>query len=670
MSTTTKPYGSWPSPITADLTLTATVGLSEIQVAPGGKFIGWNESRPEEKGRSALVVQRIGTSTTEEVLPDQKWNARSRVHEYGGGSWTFGSDGESIVFSNFQGGAYRVSRKGDGQGWSEPEQITPKSDVLRFANFHPHPTDPSLVLAVLEDHTKPDPAEVVNSVVLISKNSEGSPVLSTVASGNDFYGSPRFSPSAKSISFHTWIHPDMPWDGSEIYVVKTNESNGKIDVENPVEGKPVKVAGQPGAKEATSQPKWSIGSEGGETLVFSSDRSNWQQLYKYQVGSEGIKPLLEKLLDEDVTPPDWTFGNSNHSALSDKEWISTALGGKLRIVKLGDGSSTLIPTRFVSISALEVISPTQVAVIASPADSPSVVAILTLSSNEVKEEVLKVSSPAKVDPAYISVGKRISFPTRDGATGHAIFYEPTSKDYPGESGELPPLVTYIHGGPTSASSAALSWVTQWWTSRGFAFCAVNYGGSTGHGSEYRRRLVGTWGVVDVHDTISCVEYLRDEKKIDEKRVAITGGSAGGYTVLASLCDSKVFTAGCSYYGVSDLKALADDTHKFESQYLFNLLGGTPAEVPKNYSERSPLTKAAQITAPLLLLQGTDDKIVPEAQATLMLEKIRSNPDAGKCDIIIFEGEGHGFRAKDAKKRAMEAELEWYRDTWSIEGGKN
>ncbi|GAA5946310.1 hypothetical protein JCM3765_000193 [Sporobolomyces pararoseus] len=674
MSTTTKPFGSWPSPITADLTLTATVGLSEIQVAPGGKLIGWNESRPDEKGRSALVVQQIGgNGKAEEVLPDQKWNARSRVHEYGGGSWTFGSDGESIVFSNFVGSAFRVSRKGDGQ-WTEPEQITPKSDVYRFADFQSHPTDSSLVLAILEDHTKPDPAEVVNKVVLISKDEGGSPKLSTVASGNDFYASPRFSPSGKYISFHTWIHPDMPWDGSEVYVVKTNESNGKLDVESPVQGKPVKVAGQPGAKEAVSQPKWALGSQGGkEMLVFSDDRSNWQQLYKYQVESDGIEPLLNELMEEDVTPPDWTFGNSNHAALSDKEWISTASGGKLRIVNLADGSSKTLSTRFVSISAIQVISPTQVAVIAGPAESPTVVSILTLpssSNGEVKEETLKISSPAKVDPAYISIGERISFPTKDGSTGHAIFYPPTSKEYVGQDGELPPVVTYIHGGPTSASGRSLSWTTQWWTSRGFAFCAVNYGGSTGHGSEYRRRLVGTWGVVDVQDTISCVEYLRDQKKIDEKRVAITGGSAGGYTVLASLCDSKVFTAGCSYYGVSDLKALADDTHKFESQYLYNLLGGTPQEVPKNYSERSPLYKAAQITAPLLLLQGTDDKIVPEAQATLMLERIRSNPKAGKSDIIIFEGEGHGFRSRDAKKRAMEAELEWYRDTWSIEGGKN
>ncbi|GAA5906388.1 alpha/beta hydrolase family protein [Sporobolomyces salmoneus] len=676
MSTSSKPFGTWPSPITPDLCLTATVGLSEAQISPGGKFVGWNESRPAEKGRSAIVVQQIGGgSKAEEVLPDQKWNARSRVHEYGGGSWTFGSDGESIVFSDFKGGAYRVSRNGG--SWGEPEQITPKSDVLRFADFQSHPSDPSLVLAVLEDHTKPDPAEVVNKVVLISKSADGTPSMSTVASGNDFYASPRFSPSGEFISFHTWIHPDMPWDGSEVYVVKTNLSNGKLDLENPVQGKPVKVAGQPGAKEAVSQPKWAITPRGEkEMLVFSDDRSNWQQLYKYRVESDGIEPLLSELMEEDVTPPDWTFGNSNHAALSDKQWISTASGGKLRIVNIEDGSSTLLQTRFVSISALQVISPNQVAVIAGPAESPAVVSVLTLPSSssangEVKEETLKISSPAKVDPAYISIGKRISFPTRDGSTGHAIFYPPTSKDYAqGEDGELPPLVTYIHGGPTSASGPSLSWTTQWWTSRGFAFCAVNYGGSTGHGSEYRRRLVGTWGVIDVQDTISCVEYLRDEKKIDEKRVAITGGSAGGYTVLASLCDSKVFTAGCSYYGVSDLKALAEDTHKFESQYLFNLLGGTPQEVPQNYSERSPLNKAAQITAPLLLLQGSEDKIVPESQAVLMLEKIRSNPKAGKCDIIIFPGEGHGFRSWDAKKRAMEAELEWYRDTWSIEGGKN
>ena len=351
-----------------------------------------------------------------------------------------------------------------------------ESDVFRFADFQSHPSDPSLILAVLEDHTKPDPAKVVNSVVLISTESR---TLSTVASGNDFYASPKFSPSGKSISFHTWIHPDMPWDGSEVYVVEANvDSNGKINVEKPVTSKPVKVAGKPGAKEAVCQPKWAIPSQGAETLVFSSDRSNWHQLYKYQVGSEAekIDSLLNETVEEDVTPPDWTFGNSNHAALSDKQWIATSSGGKLRIGNIEDRTSTFVSTRFVSISALQVISPTQVVVIASPADSPSVVAILTLpssSSGDAKEEVLKISSPAKVDSAYISIGKRITFPTRDGSTGHAIFYSPASKDYSGENGELPPLVAYIHGGPTSASGPGLSWVTQWWTSRGFSFVAVN-----------------------------------------------------------------------------------------------------------------------------------------------------------------------------------------------------
>lgn len=353
-----------------------------------------------------------------------------------------------------------------------------ESDVFRFADFQSHPSDPSLILAVLEDHTKPDPSEVVNSVVLISSDSR---TLSTVASGNDFYASPKFSPSGKAISFHTWIHPDMPWDGSEVYVVEANlDSNGKINVETPVSSKPIKVAGQPGAKEAVSQPKWAISSQGSETLVFSDDRSNWHQLYKYQVGApaEDIKPLLSEPVEEDVTPPDWTFGNSTHAPLSESKWIATSSGGKLRIVNIEDETSSLLPTRFVSISALRVISPTQVIVIASPADSPAVVAILTLpssssSSTDLEEDVLKVSSPAKVDSAYISVGKHITYPTRDGSTGHAIFYPPQNRDFKGPDGELPPLVAYIHGGPTSASGPGLSWVTQWWTSRGFSFVAVN-----------------------------------------------------------------------------------------------------------------------------------------------------------------------------------------------------
>ncbi|GAA5919839.1 hypothetical protein JCM1841_004010 [Sporobolomyces salmonicolor] len=665
-----QPYGSWESPITSDLTLTASVTLAEIAASPNGKAVAWVESRPEEKGRSAIVYQAIGSSDKEEVLPDQKWNARSRVHEYGGGAWTFGPGGESIVFSSFAGPAYKV-KKGE-KGWGEPDQITPASDVYRYADFDAHPTDPSLTLAVLEDHTHDTPADVVNALVLLS-DSSSSPTLHTVASGADFYASPRWSPSGKHVLYTSWMHPDMPWEGSELWVAKVNlDSDGKIDLEKPiVEGSAVKVAGQLKGVESVSQPRWALNEEGKEMVVFLNDRTGFHELYSYTVESAGEpKLLLKEPTGADVGGPDWVFGNATHAPLSSTQWISTAKNGSLRIISLADGTSITLPTRFVSISALKVVSPAQIAVIASPAATPTVVSLLTLPSSptgEIKEDILKLSSSASVDPGFISTGEKITYPTPDNSTGYAIYYAPSSAKYTGPPGDLPPLVTRCHGGPTGNARQGLDWVVAFFTSRGFAFVDVDYGGSATYGAEYRRRLDGKWGIVDVQDTIACVESLVQGGKVDAKRVSITGGSAGGFTVLAALTDSNVFTAGCSYYGVSDLKALAEDTHKFESQYLFKLVGGTPDQVPQNYHDRSPIHKASRISAPLLLLQGTEDRVVPPSQATSMLDKVKSA--GGTCEIVMFEGEGHGFRSRDARKRAMEEELTWLRTTWGLEGGK-
>ncbi|GAA5865130.1 hypothetical protein JCM8547_007723 [Rhodosporidiobolus lusitaniae] len=670
-SKTALPFGSWHSPIDTNLVLSSAVNLAEARVAPNGG-VAWLEGRPEEKGRNALVYRDLSSSSLEQVLPDVKWNARSRVHEYGGGSWSVDKKGD-IVFSSVEGPAFRVRREGVGK-WSEPEQITPQSDVFRYADFAPHPSQPNLTLAVLEDHTDDTPSTVVNTLVLL----HGDKQQTTVASGTDFYASGRWSASGKFVCWISWTHPDMPWEGSELWVAKVNlDGEGKVDARSPlVQGSARKIAGEKNGVESVSQPRWALE---GEKLVFLSDKSGFYELYEFDAEKrDEPKQVLKELPGKDTGGPDWIFGQSTHGPLSSSHWISSAGSGKVRVTSLSDDrSETIFRTPYVAFSDLHVVSPTQILVIGSPAAAPAVAALLTLpdlaslSSSteevELEEEVLKRSSSASVDPAFIPTGEAVTFPVTSfpsaSGVGHALFYPPSSGTHTGLEGTLPPLITRCHGGPTASARRGLDWLVAYFCSRGFAFLDVDYGGSTGYGKDYRQRLEGKWGIVDVHDTIDAVEWaVRD--KADKEKVAITGGSAGGFTVLAALCDSKVFTAGTSSYGISDLALLADDTHKFESQYLFKLLGGTPKEVPQNYSDRSPLNKASQITAPLLLLQGTLDKVVPPAQSELMLDRLRAA--GGKGAIELFEGEGHGFRGKEARERAMKRELGWYRETWGIE----
>ncbi|KAK4049228.1 hypothetical protein OIO90_005517 [Microbotryomycetes sp. JL221] len=669
--TQSAPFGSWHSPITPSLVLSSSVGLGELSVArtsTGNTALVWAESRPEQNGRTALVYRSLDdpNGKEEDVLPDTKWNARTRVHEYGGGAYTVSPDGSFVVFSSIEGPLYKVERSKDGH-WSEPKQVSPDSKVLRYADMQIIPSN--ALVAVMEDHTNDTPANVVNTIVAIDL-AAAEPKIHTVVQGNDFYSQPRLSPSGEWISYVTWAHPDMPWDGSELWVAKVEQhSSGKLDIAKLVKnGTAHKIAGEKGGKESVSQARWS---KDKDELVFLSDRTGFYELYKWQ--KDQVELVLKEPTGSDVGPPEWVFGNSTHAPLAPGKWVSKAKSGNLRIINLDSKDTTVIETPFLGINMLQVLSASRVAVLASSADTPNMIAILDIdeTNQHANRQVVKLSSSASVDSGYVSRGETIEYPTKDGSgKAYAVFYPPRNKDYNGgKDGELPPLITHCHGGPTAAAKRGLDWTIQFFTSRGFAYVDVDYGGSTGYGKQYRQRLNASWGVVDVQDTIACVEYLTSSGKADKDRVEITGGSAGGFTVLASLCDSKVFGAGTSYYGVSDLKLLADDTHKFESQYLFNLMGGTPDEIPNVYRERSPLFKAENITAPMLLLQGSIDKVVPPQQAYAIRDKVLQQP-GGKAELIEFEGEGHGFRKAENQKRAMEEELKFVRATFGIEGGRD
>ncbi|GAA5821606.1 hypothetical protein JCM11251_000931 [Rhodosporidiobolus azoricus] len=668
-SKTTAPFGSWPSPVTTDVVLSSAVQLAELRVSHDKQAIAWLEGRPQEGGRNALVYRRLNGAAhdKEEVLPDTSFNCRTRVHEYGGGSWAFEADG-AIVFSSVQGPAYRVARAADGK-WSKPEQVTPDSDVLRFADFAPHPSSCGHTLAIIEDHTHDTPSTVVNTLALLSPGKK----VTTLVKGNDFYSAPRWSPSGEWVSWVTWVHPDMPWESSELWVAKVNPDFAASSSSSPlVEGSAKKVAGELNGDESVSQPRWAqTGEDEKEKLVFLSDRTGFYEMYEFEPEKDGgeVKLLLPEATGADVGGPDWIFGQSTHTALSLSQYISSAPSGSLRLIDLSSRSSRTLKTPYVAFEDLHSISSSSVVVIGKPSTAPAVVSLLTFEGDDVKEEVLTRSSTATVDPAFIPEAEKISFPVStfpsSSGIGHALYYPPSSGTHTGPPGSLPPLIARCHGGPTAAARRGLDWLVAFFCSRGFGFVDIDYGGSTGYGKEYRNRLKGNWGIVDVKDSIEAVEYLVKEGKVDKEKVAITGGSAGGFTVLAALCDSKVFTAGTSSYGVSDLKLLADDTHKFESQYLFKLLGGTPDEVPQNYHDRSPINKSSQISAPLLLLQGTMDKVVPPAQSELMAERIKAA--GGKVRLDLYEGESHGWRGREAKERAMKAEVGWYRETWGLDG---
>ncbi|KAM0791926.1 hypothetical protein ACM66B_004180 [Microbotryomycetes sp. NB124-2] len=667
--TQTAPYGSWRSPITTSLVLSSFVGLGELKQAQKGTALVWAESRPEQNGRTALVHRQNDAASgdkPEEIIPDTKFNARTRVHEYGGGAYTVVQDGAAVILSSIEGPLLKVERKGNGS-WSEPVQISPKSDVYRYADFRVAPHDSNLLVAVLEDHTNDTPATVETSIVAIDLTKQDEPQLHTVVSGTDFYSQPTFSPSGDWFSWVQWKHPDMPWDGSELWVAKTNKtSNSHQELIRKDTAR--KIAGHSGGKESVSQARWA---DDQDLLVFLSDQTGFYELYKWREGVDDVELVLEKPTGADVGSPDWSFGNTTHGHLDNDKWISIAKSGNLRLIDLASKESAVIETPFISLSNLQVLSPTRVACIAASSDQPTIVAILDFDDYKQKVSVtsVKASSDSSIDSGYVSVAEQIEYPTPDGNTAYGLYYPPRNKDYGGGlDGEAPPLITHCHGGPTSAAKRGLDYYVQFFTSRGFAYVDVDYGGSTGYGKQYRERLNKQWGVVDVQDTIACVEFLTRSGKADKQRVAITGGSAGGYTVLASLCDGDVFGAGISHYGVSDLKMLADDTHKFESQYLFNLLGGTPEEIPEVYRSRSPLFKAQNISSPLLLLQGSIDKVVPPQQAYAIKDKIlETNPDA-KVDLIMFEGEGHGFRKAENKSKSMMEELKFVRNTFGIEGG--
>jgi dipeptidyl aminopeptidase/acylaminoacyl peptidase len=627
---TIAPFGSWASPIRIEDIVSDVIGLSEPWI--DGDDTYWLEARPSEAGRRVLVRAAID-GTIADVTPTP-FNVRTRVHEYGGGSYVVA--GGVVVFSNFSDGRlYRLDSGAEG-----PVAITPEGP-WRYADLRPDLTRRRFV-AVREDHgVKGQPAA---AIVAVPIDGLGPPTV--LVAGPDFLAAPRIAPDDGRIAWLEWDHPDMPWDASRLRMAAFGP-DGTL-------GDPALVAGGP--DESIAQPEWSPDG----IIHFVSDRSGWWNIYRLLEG-----PTLDALcpLDAEFADPAWIFGRSSYAFTPD---------GSIAAVARHDGRDHLLHVRpddlvgeveapYTEFEGLVVGSPGIVTIAGSPGE-PTVVARLDPSTLAVAG-IMRRASGVILDPDLLSLPETIHFPASGDRTAHALYNPARNPRFVGPDGDRPPLLVLSHGGPTSNASTGLDLTKQLLTSRGIAVVDVDYGGSTGYGRAYRRLLNGAWGIVDVDDCVAAARFLADRGDVDPERMAIAGGSAGGYTTLAALAFRDVFAAGITRFGVGDLETMTRDTHKFESRYLDRLIGPYP-EAARTYRERSPVHALDRISCPVLVMQGLDDKVVPPSQAEAIVAALASNdiPHA----YLAFEGEGHGFRGAPAIRRSLEAELSFLAQVFGFE----
>ncbi|MFD2093842.1 prolyl oligopeptidase family serine peptidase [Blastococcus deserti] len=636
MVSTLLPHGAWPTPITSELVVRAAAQLGEVVV--DGDDVWWSESRPAEGGRS-VIVRRSADGTVSDVLPPP-WNARTRVHEYGGGAWTVA--GGTLWFTEFTDQRlYRLD-----PGAASPVPVTPEPDVpagVRHADLR---VTADGVLAVRETHPASGAAaDVVNELVRVG--SDGSAVL---VSGPDFVSDPRPSPEGSgfgdgALAWLQWDHPYMPWDAAQLVV---RGGDGREHV----------LAGGPG--ESVVQPVW--GDDG--TLWFLSDRTDFWSLYRRPPRGE-VELVVD--LGSDIGGPQWRFGQSRYALLADgRVVLAYARAGRDRLAVLEPGGELRdldLPWgtfRYVTAQGTAVVC-----LAAGPSSEP---VVLRVDVDGAGAEVLRPARELGLDPAWFSVPEHLGFPTPEAGTGidiaHALVYPPTNPEATAPDGDLPPLLVVVHGGPTAAAVPVLDLGIQYWTSRGFCVADVDYRGSVGYGRRYRDALQGRWGQVDLDDVVACARFLAEAGRVDPARMAIRGGSAGGYTTLAALTMRPgVFTAGASHFGLADLRAFVGETHKFESRYLDGLVAPWPSRADV-YVERSPINHVDALDTPLAVFQGEEDAIVPPAQAEVIVAALREKgvPHA----YLLFPGEQHGFRKAENIRAALDGELSFYAQVWGFD----
>ena len=601
--TTTAPYGTWTSPITSEWLTLGQKRFGTIVLDEG--TIYWDELRPNEKGRS-VVVQLSSDGEKLDMTPDG-FSTRTRVHEYGGAPYTV-----------HEGKFYFVNDK-DQRIYLDTEPLT--EPHIRFADLHIYG---NYLIAVGEK-------EHDNFLICLDLTTKK---WQKIASGNDFYASPSFNNDGTKLAFLTWNHPQMPWNGAELMLADFKEgraSNIK------------KIAGSPA--ESIFQPSWSPSN----VLHFVSDSTGWRNLYRWDGKLEALCPR-----QAEFGLPQWVFGMSTYAFSNEKILAASVKDGSWSL-ELDFKPLDLPWTYFSQIRANEKFA---VFIAGSSLEDK---AIYKYDFAKKKTTLLAHNVHPHIDKGYISEAQVLTYPSAKGRKAHAFYYPPKNKDFKAPDGTYPPLVVMTHGGPTSATSSTFDLKIQYWTSRGIAVLDVDYGGSTGYGRAYQDSLNKNWGIVDIEDCEAGAKYLVLQKKADPKKLAIRGGSAGGYTTLAALTFGNTFTVGASYYGVSDLTALAEETHKFEARYLDSLIGPYPAQ-KKLYEERSPLYNVDKLKCPVIFFQGSEDLVVPLNQAEKMYEALKKR--GIMTELVVYEGEQHGFRLAQNIRDSLEKELAFYLKSWN------
>jgi dipeptidyl aminopeptidase/acylaminoacyl peptidase len=629
-------FGTWHSPLSAERVATGGRRLSTI--ALDGDDIYWLEGRPDEGGRNVLV--RAASGTVEDVTPAGT-NVRTRVHEYGGAPYLVHRGITYYVeFSDQR--IYRLERGALSEG-GPPEGRPPESGPSLpitpagnwcYADFVMDAARDRLI-AVREDRTLGG-KEPVNSLVAIPLTAPHD--VTVIASGHDFYSTPRLSPDGARLCWLTWDHPRMPWDGTELWVVDLTVDGSMAE--------PRRVAGGPA--ESIFQPGWMPDG----TLLFVSDRTGWWNFYRWKNGPEAVLPF-----DADFGRPQWQFGMNTWAPIDGTRIVASYQERgiwRLSTIDLERGVFAPLPTALEPGDHVAATATDAIFVGGSPSTADAVVRV-DLASGRVA--IVRAASDDVPDGGLLSSPEAIEFPTDGGLTAHAFYYAPRNPDVEAPAGERPPLIVISHGGPTASTSTRLNLEIQYWTSRGFGVVDVNYGGSSGYGRAYRQRLNLQWGVVDVADCVNAARHLANNGRVDASKLVIRGRSAGGYTTLAALTfHPGVFKAGASHYGVSDLEAMVADTHKFESRYLDTLIGPYP-QAREVYRARSPIHFADRVACPVIFFHGAEDLVVPLNQCEMMAKTMT---DKGlRVEVLVFPGEQHGFRKKETLIRCLEAELAFY-----------
>ena len=629
------PYGAWRSPLTARSLVQGAAGISEVMADPVRPWmLWWAESRPDNGGRTSVMCCDLRSGESQQITtPDA--NVRTLVHEYGGGAW-WPHDGDLYYVEYTDQRLYRQSPGG------EPSALTPASGPAISMRFADGRVTPDRLWCICVNERDVGIGEPQNRIVAVDMSEFGE--VRTLWDESDFVMSPRVSPDGTKLAWISWDHPNMPWDDTRLHVCEL--LGGELGRELAV------LRGD----HSLCEPDWDP--QSADRLLVCSDHEDWWGVYEVDLATAELIPVLTGSFD--VATPPWVFGMRRWTFVEGEVVAAAGLGIGDKLIVNGEPAEV----SDTSISSLTTVrlaehGPSAVAYAGAGYHHETEVVTVSLSGDSTPQrQVVRAARDLGLDPELLGTPEAITFATGgdDSDEAHALYYRPVNPAHVAASGERPPLLVMAHGGPTAAARRQLQLGVLYWTSRGFAVVDVDYRGSTGYGRSYREALNGAWGKADVEDCVAAARYLVDRGDVDPARLAIRGGSAGGFTVLAALAFHDTFAAGASSYGVADLEALAADTHKFESRYLDRLVGPHP-EAADVYRERSPINHVDRFDAPMIVLQGSEDEIVPPAQAEMIVSALESR--GVPVAYLLFEGEQHGFRQADNIVTALESELAFY-----------